>query len=64
MINFEEKIWFLRLNVETYQNSQNFAASQEIKVIPNVETYQLHLKNKQYVIAASLKNFIVFETQQ
>ena len=23
--------------------------------IKNVETYQLHLKNKQYVIAASLK---------
>ena len=44
MINFEEEKWFLRLNVEMYQNSQNFAASQKIKVIPNVETYQLHLK--------------------
>ena len=41
------------MNVETYQNSQNFAASQKIKVIPNVETYQLHKKNEQYVIAAS-----------
>lgn len=34
MINFEEEKWFLRLNVETYQNSQNFAASQKIKVYP------------------------------
>ena len=41
------------MNVETYQNSQNFAASQRIWYCPIVETYQLHLKSKQYVIAAS-----------
>ena len=35
---------FIKIECRDVSNSQNFAASQKIKVIPNVETYQLHHK--------------------